>query len=205
MPPWPMDQQRAQVGVAALGYTEQSSACRRSCVDGARDPAKHPGLVLWRRFFHLPTAATSAVAFSTPIPGLDTNRRAASLSRASSMNSRSNASIAVSSSLHSSRISATSCRIRLFDHELRIDEHACRRHARVCGAPGLWSMPRSNSIARSWLIRFVRSATRRERTRCRVWTSSCCWVFISTKRIVGREAASAIPSASRSSFLCAFT
>ena len=34
-------------------------------------------------------------------------------------------------------------------------------------------------------------------------TSSCSWLLSSTKRIVGREAASAIPSASRSSFFWA--
>ena len=43
------------------------------------------------------------------------------------------------------------------------------------------------------------------RRRCSVWISNCSWLFSSTNRIVGRDAASAMPSASRSSFLCAFT
>jgi hypothetical protein len=55
------------------------------------------------------------------------------------------------------------------------------------------------------LINAVRWPTRRDLARCRICASSCASLLSSTKRIVGRVAASAIASASRSSFFCAFT
>lgn len=45
----------------------------------------------------------------------------------------------------------------------------------------------------------------RERARCKDWMSDCASLLTGTKRIVGRVAASAIASASWSSFLLAFT
>jgi hypothetical protein len=66
-------------------------------------------------------------------------------------------------------------------------------------------IPRSSRIARSGFISRVRPVTSRDRARCSVCWSSCAADFSATKRIVGRVAASAIASASRSSFFCAFT
>jgi hypothetical protein len=88
-------------------------------------------------------------------------------------------------------------------------ERACSSGRSRCFA-SLWRpcgtvMPRSSRIARNWLIRAVRSPTRRSRARCSVCMSSCSPLFISTKRMVGRVAASPIPSASRPSFFCALT
>src|SRR4051794_21649247 len=60
-------------------------------------------------------------------------------------------------------------------------------------------------MARSWFIKAVRSPTSRSRARWRVCMSSCSELLRATKRMVGRVAASAIASATRSSFLCAFT
>ena len=57
------------------------------------------------------------------------------------------------------------------------------------------------SIAEVW----AEERCSRSRARCRLCTSSCAWLFNSTKRMVGRVAASAIASASRSSFFCALT
>src|SRR5271156_3578990 len=59
-----------------------------------------------------PMAATNAVAFSTPIPGIVASRRAAGSLRARAANSLSKAAIRRSSSRHSARISSTSQRIR---------------------------------------------------------------------------------------------
>ena len=66
-------------------------------------------------------------------------------------------------------------------------------------------IPRSSRIARSWFISRVRLFTSRDRARCSVCWSSCASDFSATNRMVGRVAASAIASASRSSFFCAFT
>src|SRR4051794_18267335 len=56
-----------------------------------------------------------------------------------------------------------------------------------------------------WFVSEVRCPTSRSRTRCRTCTSSCASLLSATNRIVGRVAASAIASASRSSFFCALT
>ena len=61
------------------------------------------------------------------------------------------------------------------------------------------------AIALNWFISAVRSPTSRSRARWSVCISSCSSLFNATKRIVGRVAASAMASASRSSFFCAFT
>ena len=61
--------------------------------------------------------------------------------------------------------------------------------------PFATTMPRSRSTARSWLINAVRWPTRRDLARCRICASSCASLLSSTKRIVGRVAASAIASA----------
>ena len=73
--------------------------------------------------------------------------------------------------------------------------------ARPCGT----ICPRSRSKLLIWFISEVRSPTSWSRIRCSVCMSNCSWLFSSTNRIVGRVAASAIASASRSSFFWAFT
>ena len=59
--------------------------------------------------------------------------------------------------------------------------------------------------ARAALIVCVRWRTRRSRVRQAI--AAACWasLFTATNRIVGREAASAIASASAMSFFCRFT
>ncbi len=54
------------------------------------------------------------------------------------------------------------------------------------------TIPRSNKIARNWLINAVRSEIRRSSERCSVCRSSCSWLLRSTKRMVGRVTASPI-------------
>ena len=137
----------------------------------------------------LPIAAASAVAFSTPIPGMVASRRAASSVFARTANSSSKAAIRRSRSAHSARRSYTKVRIR----GLRATQarwslppsssatSACSNLRRPCGAVN----PRSSNTARSWLINAVRSPTRRSRTRCSDCMSSRSADFSSTKRIVG--------------------
>ena len=60
-------------------------------------------------------------------------------------------------------------------------------------------------VPRSALIVCVRWRTSRSRVRNRMPRACCSRVFTATKRIVGREAASQIASASAASFFCRFT
>lgn len=105
-----------------------------------------------------PTAATSAVALSAPIPGMLVSRRAASSRFASTANSASNAAILSSSASY--RVSMSS--IRSWIRELS-SPVPCRRSsvtrslslARPCGT----MTPRSSRTARNWFIKDVRSRT----------------------------------------------
>ena len=79
------------------------------------------------------------------------------------------------------------------------------RQAPLQPPASLWDRNPSLQQDGSQLTNAVLSPTNRSRTRCSDCVSSCSAVFRSTKRMVGRVAASAIPSASRSSFFWAFT
>jgi hypothetical protein len=59
------------------------------------------------------------------------------------------------------------------------------------------AIPRSNRMARNWLIRAVRSPTNRSLDLWSVRVSSCSWLFSSINCIVERATASATPSARR--------
>ena len=138
------------------------------------------------------------------MPGIEVRRLAASSARICSVRSSFKASIRLSSDRHSSRMSAMSITIRLERSEggsARKGSISRSRTLRPCRKV----CPRSSRIARSWFTSALRAATRRERARCRVCRSSRSWLFNSTKRMVGRVAASAIPAASLSSFFCAHT
>jgi hypothetical protein len=154
----------------------------------------------------LPTAATSAVALKVPIPGMVDSRFAVTSLRAAATNSASNATIRRSSSRHCARMSSISRRMRgLNNGGASSRSSTSSRNRSNLRRPWGTVMPRSSSAARSWLISAVRSPTNRERARCRLCMSSCVSLLSSTKRMVGRVAASAIASASRSSFFCALT
>jgi len=178
-----------------------------------------PPVVIWRgtnpsqaarsrpraKVWALPTAATRAVAFSTPMPGIVVSRRASASLRARAANSLSNAAIRRSSVSHSARISSINWRTRgpsgASLSPSSIAAKCCSSLRRPCGAV----LPRSSKMVRIWLISAVRSPTSRSRARCNDCMSSCSSLLISTKRIVDRVAASTIASASRSSFFCALT
>gem|GEM_PF-2138258 len=148
----------------------------------------------------VPTAATSAVAIVGPMPGISISLCISASVLASALIS---ASMAATRSLITSNSDAMSVRSRSILGERSAVPSAANL------ASSFWKtwrpvptrMPRSIRKPRPWLIKRVLSDTRRSRARCRAWRSSCSSDLIATNDIVGRVAASAIASASRSSFL----
>lgn len=150
-----------------------------------------------------PTAAVSAVALMTPIPGIVDRRRAASSARAIRTNSASKAAIRSSRLRHSARKSS----IR--------KPHARRQPGIVLIgenpkhifqlAPTLSNDDAALQQQCAQVIDQRRALRQARPRRCSAWMSDCASLFTGTNRIVGRVAASAIASASWSSFLFAFT
>ncbi len=101
--------------------------------------------------------------------------------------------------------SATRVRMRAVSEEPVCVSSNSVRCAASLARPCATTWPRSRSIARTCFISAVRSPTSWSRTRCKVWTSSCASDLSATNRVVGPVAASAMASASRSSFFCALT
>jgi hypothetical protein len=110
-----LDQHLPQVFAAAFGNPEQARfasvvACRGT------SPSHAARLRPRAKVSASPTAATSAVALSAPMPGMLVSRRAASSRFASAANSASNAAILSSSASHRVSMSA----IRRWIRELRL-------------------------------------------------------------------------------------
>ena len=153
----------------------------------------------WSNVSPLPIAAISAEVISTPTPGIDNSSDASSFVFANVANSASNSPMRRSSSVHCARMSSTSLIRRALRPTHSPSSNSATSFCSSLRRPCATMIPRSNKMARSWLISAVRSATRRSRARCSVCRSSCSWHFSSTRRMVGRVAASAMASASRSS------
>lgn len=109
--PRPVDQQGAEISVAALGDAEQPLlAAGRVCARRQSHPGRQvPALV---KADASPTAATSAVAFNTPTPGISQSRRQSAVCLATAANSSSNAAIRSSNSRPSARNSSIRRRMR---------------------------------------------------------------------------------------------
>ena len=146
-----------------------------------------------------------AVAAMGPIPGMVISRRASSSSFARRAISRSSTAICLSSSHSMSTMSLNMGRAA--SGKVEVISSSSKRSASIvmCAVPRGATQPYSVKWPRIALISWVRWRT--SRSRARNTTAQACASALSgsTKRMVGRCAASQIASASAASCFCRFT